>query len=597
MSRAALKTATATAAVQLHGPTLRSLPDAFGDSANSAVFEEVQALKATTAKLAKMVKLLKKASAAVKRQEWSVAAKTAMQALEIDENDLSATHIVAIALEKAGELPLALTMYERALNVAPNNPEVLHNLGLLAWRMENLPLARSFLARAAAEEPNRADILNNFACTLRDLGQHDDAVEVLRSRLIEAPGETMLWNALGTVVLEQGLFDEAIAFYLEAARLEPTFARALHNVGHALVEVGRLEEAVEWLDKASALHKQRADALETQHARALAYLAMGDLMRGWEGYKARLEPAFAKQTVFACGTAKRWDGSDLTSKDIMLMGEQGLGDEVLFMTAVPDLLKAIGPKGKLHIATEERLIPLVSRTFPSVHVCAHKTVKIHNGVARLPMALASDLENVEFLIPMGEAASHLRPTIERFPTTKGYLKPDAARVAHWKDWLAQNAKGTAVGITWKSLVMSASRAKHYSPFDLWADTLLTPRVSFINLQYGDCAAELIEARERFGVEILQPTGIDLKQDLDDLAALSAALDLVIGPMNATTNIAASVGADVWIVSSAKRAWPMLGTGALPWYPSARVFGGEHFGDWLPVMANVQEALAARASGK
>ena len=115
--------------------------------------------------------------------------------------------------------------------------------------------------------------------------------------------------------------------------------------------------------------------------------------------------------------------------------------------------------------------------------------------------------------------------------------------------------------------------------------LETRGATIVNLQYGDCAAELVQAREALGLEIWQPPGIDLKNDLDDVAALSCALDLTIGPANATTNIAAACGADVWLISTPS-AWPRLGTDAYPWYSQMRVFTPHKVGAWAETMAEV-----------
>ena len=119
--------------------------------------------------------------------------------------------------------------------------------------------------------------------------------------------------------------------------------------------------------------------------------------------------------------------------------------------------------------------------------------------------------------------------------------------------------------------------------------LTTPGVVFVNMQYGDCDAEIAEAKTRFGVDIWSPPGIDLKADLDDIAALSCALDLIIGPANATSNIAAACGAPVWLIST-PGAWPKLGTTRYPWYPSVRVFNPPAFNQWDPVMQDVAAAL-------
>jgi hypothetical protein len=76
---------------------------------------------------------------------------------------------------------------------------------------------------------------------------------------------------------------------------------------------------------------------------------------------------------------------------------------------------------------------------------------------------------------------------------------------------------------------------------------------------------------------------------DEVAALTCALDLTLGPANATTNIAAACGAPVWLVST-PGAWPRLGTDRYPWYPQARIFTPQFYNRWGPVMAEVAAAL-------
>ena len=82
-------------------------------------------------------------------------------------------------------------------------------------------------------------------------------------------------------------------------------------------------------------------------------------------------------------------------------------------------------------------------------------------------------------------------------------------------------------------------------------------------------------------------------DLDDVAALSCALDLVLGPANATSNIAAACGADVWLIST-PGAWPKLGTDRYPWYPKMRVFTPPGSMQWDAVMDDVAATLQAQA---
>jgi hypothetical protein len=117
----------------------------------------------------------------------------------------------------------------------------------------------------------------------------------------------------------------------------------------------------------------------------------------------------------------------------------------------------------------------------------------------------------------------------------------------------------------------------------------------VNVQYGDCADELARAEEMFGVKIHSIPGLDLKNDIDGAAALSAALNLVISAPTAAAATAGSVGTETWFLT-AGRTWPQLGTEEFPWYRATKVMIPEKFADWASLMPKVSEHLAARAPG-
>jgi hypothetical protein len=125
---------------------------------------------------------------------------------------------------------------------------------------------------------------------------------------------------------------------------------------------------------------------------------------------------------------------------------------------------------------------------------------------------------------------------------------------------------------------------------MWGPLLKTPGVTFVNLQYGDATAELAHVREKFGIDIHAIDGLDLKNDIDGGAALSAALDLVISAPTSAGALAGAVGTETWILT-AGRGWPQLGTDCYPWYRASPVFSPKKFGDWNSLMPEVGKALA------
>ena len=272
------------------------------------------------------------------------------------------------------------------------------------------------------------------------------------------------------------------------------------------------------------------------------------------------------------------------------MGEQGLGDEVLFANILPDIVEALGPRGKLVLAVEPRLVTLFQRSFPTAEVGGHASYKVSGHTVRGAAFVEENPERIDLWAPLGSPLRRFRRSLDAFPSRERFLTPDPARVAHWRKVLQRAPAGAKVGILWKSMNVRGERGRNFSPFHQWGAVLKTPGISFVNIQYGDCAPELELARRELGVDIWQPPDIDLKNDLDDVAALTSALDLTLGFANATSNLAAACGAPTWIIS-VPGAWTRLGTTQMPWYPQARVFLPEAYGRWEGIMGEVADALA------
>jgi len=237
-------------------------------------------------------------------------------------------------------------------------------------------------------------------------------------------------------------------------------------------------------------------------------------------------------------------------------------------------------------------VPLFARSFPEAQVGAYDDRKLldPDGTKELRfIPWATKKGEPDFHMTMGSALQYLRPRIEDFPH-EAFLKPDPARVADYRAQLEARGAGPFVGICWRSMMLGAKRGKYYSALDTWGPVFKTPGVTFVNLQYGDCREELARAREQHGVEIVEIEGLDLKNDIDGAAALSAALDLVISAPTAAAATAAGVGTQVWFLT-AGRTWPQLNTDEFPWYRSTRVFSPAKFADWIQLMPVVAEALS------
>jgi len=541
----------------------------------------------------KAIIALRKAVGHFKKGEWAPAALAAAEAADIHAKYASAYHILALALDNLGQRHQAFTMYERALALDPHDTDLYLNVGLAAWSLGLNDGAEKAFRAYIEMRPDCPKGYNNLGVCLRDKGEFDAAIDLVRNALLRMPDSAELWNTLGTIMGEQSDFENAATFYREAQRLDPKMSRAYHNLGHALNHVGPLDDAIANYTRALELCNIDSDRAEILHARGLCLAGMGRLEEGWPEYEERHNPRFGQSNYFAV-PAPRWDGEDLAGKRLLVASEQGLGDEIMFASLIPDLISRVGPEGKVLIACDHRLVPLLRRSFPETHV-GQETHTTHNAKPVRVVQWAKDDLKADFYTPMGTPLQYLRRRLEDFPANRAYLKPDPSRVRFWQDRLAALGPGPYVGACWRSMVMTAHRKKFFSALEMWRPMLETTSAKFINVQYGDCKAELAFMRENFGIVIHNFDDLDLKMNLDDNAALCAALDLVVSAPTAAAALAAATGTETWFLT-AGRVWPQLGTDHYPWYQNTRVLTPEKFGDWPEVMTRLAgdlEMFAAR----
>ncbi|HEY5084501.1 MAG TPA: tetratricopeptide repeat protein, partial [Rhizomicrobium sp.] len=262
-----------------------------------------------------------------------------------------------------------------------------------------------------------------------DMGEPDVAIETLRAALYRMPDQAILWNSLATVLAEEGRADESLIFYREAARLEPGFARAYHNLGYAYQHLSELDNALVVYDKALELCVDPAERIETRHSRSICLIGLGKPEEGFREYEIRNNQRF-RAYFHHLIDAPQWQGEDLNGKKLLLVGEQGLGDEFMFASILPDVTAALGKSGKLQVAVDPRLVPLFQRSFPGAEVGTYddRTLIDNDGNKALRLiSFAAKQNKPDFWAPMGSALQYYRKSLADF-RREPFLVPDPVRV-------------------------------------------------------------------------------------------------------------------------------------------------------------------------
>ena len=460
----------------------------------------------------------------------------------------------------------------------PDLAEVQYRLGLVASASRE---AEERFRKAIAADPGHFVALNALGALLFKRGALEEAKECFRGAVALQPGYALAHSNLGyLLLLTSDQFNEAVEHIEIAWQLNPQDATVMCNWAGLVMQRGQLTEALALWNQ--LVDRGGEDAEKARLNRALVLLKQRQFTRGWSDYEARKRADSGYQPRNF--THPEWNDEPLGGRTILIYAEQGIGDQIMFGSCIPDVIEKAG-----HCVIEcaPKLEAIFRRSFPAATtVCAQKDSAGHDV---LGTAIA-----IDYQVAMGSLPKRFRNTPGDFPAHAGYLRADAGKIAAWRQRLAELPARRRVGISWRGGVRRTGEAMRSLALAEWLPILRCPETAFVSLQYTDCVDEVAQVAQDHGVRICHwQEAID---DYDETAALTASLDVVISVQTAIVHLSGALGRPAWVMAPAVAEWRYLESGeGMPWYPSVRIWRQDRPGEWQPVVERVAAALRALES--
>ncbi|MCS5690856.1 tetratricopeptide repeat protein [Cyanobium sp. FGCU-6] len=407
-------------------------------------------------------------------------------------------------------------------------------------------------------------------CLLR--GDSAAAVGHLQRALDLRPDDPDLLANLAVALRSQGRLEEALALFRQALGHRPEDPGLLTQLGNILQELGDAEEGNACFQQAIAADPYHADA---QWGLALGLLRCGQFEEAWQKYEWRwLTRSFRADHL--PGTLPEWTPERAVQR-LLVWGEQGVGDQILFATMLREVLDLVPA---VTLRADPRLQPLLQRSLPAL---------------RFSDPLAPLEESAwEAQIAMGSLGRHLRRQLGDFLAHRApFLQADPQRNKTLREQLAPGGR-LVCGISWASRGADLAWRKSIPLAEL-AAALHGPDVLLVSLQYGPVTDDLQALRKATGIEVVEAEGVDTLNNLDDLAALITACDLVVSISNTTVHLAGALGTPTWALleDAPSWRWGQRGDGEIShWYASVRLFRQDRSDDWTRPLDQVRGELAA-----
>lgn len=505
----------------------------------------------------------------------STLTRHAFQAKKTNLQQAISLNELAVDRLNDGHIGEAKKILRQALEHDPELAPAICNLGIILASEGSLAAAVDRFNLALFLDPKLANARLNLGLALKELEQYDEATKHLSSLLESNPDLVGTYNALAGIARERGDPYHARTLVTHGLSLAPNDPDLHCLSGLILYDMGNYEPAAEAYRKALSLDPNHAEA---ELGLAFIDLLAGDFKDGWVKYEARRHAIQSTERGFRF---PEWDGSPLANKTILIYGEQGLGDEIMFASCYGQV---IAQASNCVIDCEPRLAALFARSFPSARIYGTP----HNV---RPDWLEAE-PNIHCQIPAGSLPSYFRNQLADFPFHTGYLKPAQDKVAKWKARLNDLGPGLKIGISWRGGLGKTRRTIRTMPPSAWLPILRTPHAQFVSLQYDEMRGECSQLTDLAAVPIQHwPQAI---ADYDETAALVGALDLVITVCTAVAHLSGALGRPTWVLVPSAPEWRYLKADEqMPWYPAAQLFRQSVRDDWEEVSQQVAEKLAQR----
>lgn len=480
--------------------------------------------------------------------------------------------------DRLGDPQSGIDALEAFIANQPDAIEAVAALGLAYAKVRQHAKAELHLVRALEADPERVELLMALVQTYSGQGFYTKAMVPMERAVALAPDDEAIRGHYAAALSNLCRYDEALTI-CEQMRAG---GKEIACYGAVLVYLGRLDEALAWLSR--SLMTQPSDP-NLRFQRAQIHLLRYEFAPGWDDYAYR---GLSYSKDFRVLPFTHWRGEPLRGKRMVVLAEQGLGDQVMLASCLPDLLRM--EPAELVVEAIGRIAPTLERSFPQCRVIASRQDSRMDWV--------KDCGEMDYFVPLGDLPKYFRRSLNAFPSHVGYLTPDPARVLHWKAKLAERAAGPWIGLSWRGGTEVTRTSLRSMSASTLAPLVRSGQASFVCLQYGDVAESLREAADAGLPMAYWPEAI---ANLDEFAALIRALDLVITVCNTTVHYAGALAAPVWVLSPHIPEWRYGVDGdTMPWYPSSRVFRQAVDAEgWASTIASVGRELsawlAARAS--
>ena len=461
------------------------------------------------------------------------------------------------------------------------------------------------LARYLIQDDENILAHNILGLSLYSNGQESNAFEVFSKAIQSNPKDSSLFNNLSNLYLRSKNFIKAKYFAQKAVNLNPLCSNSYFTLGISLNANNQKKDAILAFKKSFKLEKSNSSALlqigniykdikeftksieiYRKHQKLFPHIVSGywnestihlrnqRFKIGWDKYETGIKN---DQRFLIDGFHREkklvWDGKPFEGT-LLIYGEQGLGDQIIFSTLLPDLLKI---QSRIILKVNKKLLNFYSYNF--------KNIRVYSETDTIPE------ESYKKFIAIGSLCKFLRTKISDFENSS-FKNFDVPNQNLNVKKLFTNSN-PIVGISWYTTSFQTGVNRSLSPVEI-SKIINKSKFNFINLQYGGVADQIQTIQKLTNNALISFPELDLTDDIVSLSNLILKCDLVLTIDNTTAHLSSSLGQKTWVLLpySADFRW-FENTSKSLWYKNTTLFRQSDENKWKSILENILSKLKSK----
>ncbi len=473
----------------------------------------------------------------------------------------------ALVKLKLNEPLKALNIINKNTSINQDNPDLLLIKGISYMRLDKLDDAIFIFKKIISVKPNYSDAYFNIASVYKKKNELYEALKYLDSLTFIDNTNFKAFSNKGFIKIILRDFDNALKDLNTAIKLNNKYLNGYLQRGNIYKELKYFDKSIQDYDFVINFAENNSTIYyDAKYNKSQVLLLKGLFKEGLKLYENRFNlKEFTSVNIKNPGEILS-SLNNIQEKTILIVGEQGIGDNIQFLRYLNPLKKKCK---KIFFCTDKIMKPF----FKKVNI-ADKVFDTNDKI-----------DFYDFYIRLMSLPYLFNTDHTNIPDIHLKIKADVDKLDQWSELLKPYKDFYKVGI---NTTANSNIPGREIPLDIFTKVCKYKKIKLFSLQKNINKQEFIYKK----INIFDFENFDKYELFQDSKALIENLDLVITCDTSIAHLAASMNKNTWIILNDVPDWRwLMNTSESLWYKKVTLIRCNKKDDWTDPKKKIENLLS------